>query len=184
MRRKSQPHHKLDLHETYTSVEKLIYKQAWFQAQRWDISFDEALSECNDAFMRAFYKRYDDRRGMKFSTLLQMLIQFRFRTIQHRKNKAEKGIIFVELEEELVGSVPVNPAEVFSEKVEGLTADGREILRLLLETPGELKGIVKPEVLLRHAEIYLRKQGVTSSKHIKEACEEVRSVFAQVWSPV
>lgn len=178
MKAKSQARHSLKLEQTYEEVKKLIFQQAWRMAKRHEMPFDDALSECNDAFMRAFHNRYDEKRGMKFSTFLQFLIQCRFRTIQYRGNK--RRIDMIPLDDSLVAYAPPVHTRC-TDVVHTLSSDAQTIVKLLLDTPKELVETAVPESLLTRAMRFAHFHGIPK-ENLNEACEEIRSAFSQVWA--
>ena len=170
--------------ELFASVEKLLYQQAWAAAQRYKIPYNEALSECYWDFVRASNGRFKEDRGVKFSTFLQYLCMRHFQTIQRKRAKQAARCIEVELNEETVGAAPERHSPCL-EAVEGLSAEAREIVGLLLETPAEVVDVwrpVKPQQLLSRVKRYLQRKRGYSKKRLEEAHEEIQTTFRNIWA--
>jgi hypothetical protein len=173
-----------NLDELFASVEKLLYKQAWAAVAKYGIAFEDALSECHLAFVKAT-KQFQEGRGTKFSTFLQLKCQWHFLTLASQSKRAPH-FVEIELNEELVGVAPVQHSPCL-EAVEGLSSEAREIVGLLLETPAEILGVwspIKPKQLLRRVKRYLQRKRGYSKARLEKAHEEITNTFRQIWATV
>ena len=135
----------VDPEEVFPQVEKMIYSQAWKFAKQYPIPFEEARSNAYASFMEAC-ARYNPHRKAKFSTWCNFLIWCNLMTEVTRR--AKEPIVFVEIvDEEVAGAAPLL-SESFAELMEdvkaSLSEDAKTILSLLLETPADLLGGIRP----------------------------------------
>lgn len=155
--------HNMDIDTAYKDVEKLINKLAWKWHEKYFIEFEECKSECHVAFVTAF-RRFNPKRegGAKFSTLVQMICQFRLRRVVMNRVRGPK---WVALEEWTEGANTI-ATEICSESLllcNNLSEDAKEIVSLLFEMPADLRGFRKPmepnEYLMRIKEYLVKKRG-------------------------
>jgi hypothetical protein len=154
--------HKLDINRAYEDVEKLMQKLAWTWHKRYGVEYDLCISECHVAFVKAF-RRYDPKHPgrAQFSTVVQMICQFRLRRlIMDRCGE----IPFVPLEDWTEGAhyAPEMRSESLA-LVQDLSEDAKEIVSLIFEMPGDLRGFRRPmepkEYLARIKEYLVKKRG-------------------------
>jgi len=161
-------------------VQKMLYKQAWAAAARYDLPFDECLSECYWGFVRAVNWRYDANGGLKFSSEVFLINAWRFKTRLRRQVREAERFPLAELNEETAGFAPADRSECL-EAVEGLSEEAREIVGLLLETPQELlEDLPTPKQLLKRVKLYLQRQG-RHKRDLARAQEEIQQTFRAIW---
>lgn len=177
------PMHRREINRLYVETEKLMYKLAWGAAARYGWNYKECLSECHAQFVRAVNGFYRPSRGMKFSSFLYQLCQWRFTTMRMKETQKAIRMPIVEVDEEKLSSILKAPAqhspclEAFGE----LSRDAREIVALLVETPEEiLEEVTTAKQLLCRVKEYLRKRG-RSKKRLKDAHREIQTTFRTVW---
>jgi len=162
-------------------VQKMLYKQAWDAAARYDLPFDECLSECYWGFVRAVNWRFDASRGLKFSSEVFLINSWRFKTRLRRQVRETERFPLAELNEETAGFAPPERSECL-EAVEGLSEEAREIIELLLETPQELlEDLPTPKQLLKRVKQYLQRQG-HHKRDLARAEEEIEQTFRAIWA--
>lgn len=171
-------HHRLNINQTYESVKNMLYQQAWRMAARHNMTFEESLSECHAEFVKLFHGYFDDRRGMKFSTRLQMGIGHRSLNIGMKRAKRQEH--WVPLEEEHVGFAP-DTRSVCLEALGDLSKDAQTVVKLLLNTPAEIVGVTTPKSLLRKTVQFMQAQGYHKER-VDAACIEVRQAFTHIWA--
>lgn len=172
--------HKLDPQEAFDGVQKLLFKLAWATHHQYGVPYDDCLSECYYAFVKAFNWRYDPKMGTKFSTQVCTIAKWRLRSLTRKQRLAP---VTEELNEETAGFAASMRSECL-EVVEGLSGDAREIVSLLLETPREIIGlgeVTSPKRLLSGVKAYLRQKGYTRDR-LNEAEEEITAAFTGVWA--
>jgi hypothetical protein len=164
-----------------TDVQKMLYKQAWDAAARYNLPFDECLSECYWGFVRAVNWRFDASKGLKFSSEVFLINAWRFKTKQRRELRDAERFPLVELNEETAGFAVADRAECL-EAVEGLSEEAREIVGLLLDTPKELlEDLPTPKQLLKRVKAYLQRRG-HHKRDLLRAQEEITRTFRAVWA--
>lgn len=170
--------------DTYADVEQMLNKLAWHFSKSYGMDFDECKSEANYAYMMA-YENWDSTRGCLFSThvyncayyALQELrrtnakISSRAKTnyIGSSRQETEKGFDCPEKEPSLIMSL-----------VGELDDDAKIILRMFLETPGELAKVIRqrnPSKVRAGLWKYMKECGwsmgqyVSGMENIKEALQ-------------
>lgn len=174
---------KQNIDRSLTDVEKLLYKQAWKAAARYNLSFEEALSECHWLFVRACNGQYDPSRGAKLSTFLTMKIHFHFKTLNHKQRTQTQRFPLIEIDEDLAGAAPARHSPCL-EATDGLSEEAQEIIRLLLETPAELVDVWEPSTprkLLRRVKAHLCRRG-RSQEQLEQAQKEIETTFRSIWA--
>jgi hypothetical protein len=167
----------------FQSVEKLLCKQAWTASNRYGIPFDAALSECHQVFMKAT-EQFQEGRGTKFSTFLQLKLQWHFLTLARKHIQRATRFAEMELNEEVVGAAPEQHKPAL-EAVDGMSSEAQEIIEMLLETPAELLGVwdpVRPKQLLARVKLYLRSKHGYSKRRLEEAHKEIQTTFRAIWA--
>lgn len=177
--------HNMDIDATYKDVEKLINKLAWRWHEKYFVDFDDCKSECHVAFLTAF-RRFDPKRkgGAKFSTLVQMICQFRLRRMIMER---VQGPRWVALEEWTEGANTI-ATEIRSESLalcHDLSDDAKEIVSLIFEMPGDLKGFRRPmepkDYLMRIREYLVKKRG-RKEYRVNRATTEIRQTLRAAWA--
>lgn len=152
-------------------VEKMLYSLAWKTSNAYPVSFEEAKAEAYFAFMKAC-EQFDPKRGAKFSSWCY------FWTWTHLKTFVTKRTVdplcFVELDDDLTGEAPPERSE-FMESLADLSEDAKEIISLLLETPGEILelGAPTPKRILKRVKDYLVERKGKKWLHVEVAVEEI-----------
>jgi hypothetical protein len=161
-------------------VEKMLHQRAWRTAQTTMVPYEEALSECHNSFMNAC-RLYKPDKGQKFSSYCYFVVAMEMKSLITRRTndplpKSE------EIQEELVGEAPAERWHGL-ELLEDLSGDAKEILRLLLETPGELLGgkPSEPGQLYQKVKWHLRDKGGTLEEFL-HADTEIRSRLQEAWA--
>ena len=127
--------------ETYHDVEKMLFKLSHEYAARYYVPFEEVISEARIHFMKAYHWYHTRHKSKaKFSSFAYFIVanqlttyfrnQYRHRTVEYHETMQDT--------EETVLPYPFR-AELDSE----LTADARDVVRLILDTPEELRAVMK-----------------------------------------
>jgi hypothetical protein len=176
--------HRLNIDRAYEDVEKLMHGLALRWHRRYSVPLEECRSECHVAFCKAF-RRYDPnhKSGAQFSTVVQMICQFRLRRLIMDRCKA---IPFVPLEEWTEGAhyAPEARSESLA-LVQDLSDDAKEIVSLLFEMPGDLKGFrrpMEPKEYLKRIKEYLVKKRGRSEWHVNRAAGELERTLRAAWA--
>lgn len=111
----------------------MLYKLAW-KAKTPRFSYEEAQSEAFLAFMLACYS-YDPGRGALFSSWCYFKVWTHLKS--HKAKLAKDRLVFMELNEELVGAVPAC-RRIFLEMLDDLSGDAREMISLMTNPPKEV----------------------------------------------
>ena len=170
---------KVDMEEAYASVEKMLFKLSWDTHHTYGIPFDECLSECHFAFVKALNWRFNPNKGTKFSTQVCTIAKWRLRSLARRQRLA---VVCLELDEQTAGAAPPQYSACL-EVVEGLSEDAKEIIALLLDTPIDIlwDSPSTPKRLLTAVKDYLIEEG-RCRKCLKLAHQEIEAAFREVWS--
>lgn len=166
-----------DPNKLYAEVEKLLYSLAWTTSKTYYVPFDECLSECNYAFVKAFNWRYDPKKGTKFSTQVATIAKWRLRSLVRTRTLT---IPTLELNEEIAGFAPPDRSPCM-EAIEDLSKDAREILALLFETPADiLEEATTPKRLLSKVKQHLIDNG-SDRRRLELAHAEIATRLQHVW---
>lgn len=170
---------KLDPDVAFASVEKMLYSLAWRTAKTYGLQFEDCRSECYYAFVKALNWRYNPNKGTKFSTCVHTIAAWRLRNLVLDKINT---VPTVEVEEEMLGAAPPERSESL-ELIDDLSDDAKEIIELLLETPGEILGQAPTPVnqLLNKVKNYLVNQG-KCRKDLNKAHLEIQTRFTEAWA--
>jgi len=167
-------------------VQDLAYRLAWDAAAQYNWPFDECLREAYWQFMKA-YRYYDPAKGTKFSTFYSMIYKWQIKSRIKEMGKRHARLPQIEFKENLRGVLKLKaPADRSPclDAVGDLSADAREIVQLLVETPEELlKGVLEPHWLFNQVKKYLINHKGYSKERFLEATEEIRAAFHEVWKP-
>lgn len=164
----------------FAQVEKMLYKLAWDHAKAHNLDFNECLSECHWAFVRALNGKYDPSRGTKFSTYVHFLARCRLMSLNMDKRRQ---VVYDELEEELCGYAPPETTEVH-DIISELSSDAQTMAALLLEAPQELLGELadlSPKRLLSVVKTYLRDIGHTRAS-VNRTQQELKTALQLAWA--
>ena len=118
--------------ETYNDVESLIFKLCHKYSKQYGGSIDDLYSEACELFTEAYY-RFDNSKGVQFSTYIYRTIWLGLRT--HSKHKNE----FATLEDVEAYFIESNQTSIdFAELKKTLPRDARKLLMICTETPAVL----------------------------------------------
>lgn len=160
----------------FPKVEKMLYSLAWKFSNQYPLTFEEARSEAYYGFMRAC-QDYDPARG-KFSTWVYYWAWCRLKDVVMKA--AKDPLDFMEINDDILGGAEP-PKSMAMECLDDLSSDARELVDLLLETPGELVGLaLGPERYLKRVKDYMVKNGWSRSR-IEKAVTEAQMTFRSAW---
>jgi len=157
----------------------MLYSLAWRCANTYPVPFDEAKSEAYYAFMRAC-NDFNPSRGAKFSSWCYFWVWTHLKTFVTKRTV--DPLTFMDINEELVGAAPPQRSESM-EMIEDLSADAKEIISLLIETPAEILGgcPVPAKQLLNKVKKYLVEQG-KDRRAVERAQQEITLRFREAWA--
>jgi len=166
-------------------VQDLIYKLAWDAATQYNWPFDECLREAYWQFMKA-WQYYDPAKGVKFSTFYTMIFKWQIKSRIKELGKRHARLPQIEFQENLRGVLKLKAPAARSPCLDAagdLSADAREIVQLLVETPEELlEGVLHPHWLLNRVRRFLINHKGYSGQRFREATEEIGAAFREVWA--
>lgn len=183
----------------YLEVQDFLRKLAWKFVARYNVPFEEAMREANWGFVQAVQK-YDPNRGAKFITFVgftannRLMDWIMYRAKQPEMVNIEEAVPFLFLEEtelfrtsDCVSEIPAHAPAQRSESldmIEDLSTDAREIISLLIESPGELLGSAPATArqLLHKVKRYLVEQKGRNKKRIDEATLEIQTRLREGWA--
>jgi len=169
--------HKLNAEIAFAQVEKMLYKLAWDAARAYKLEYEDCLSECYYAFVKAFNWRYDASKGTKFSTVVFTIAKWRLQNLMRTRNSQAP---MEELNEETAGFAPITRS-VALEILGDLSEDAQEIVLLLVNTPPEIAAeVTTPKRLLSKVKQHLREQG-RSKQDLEQAHLEIEVTFQALW---
>lgn len=163
----------------FAQCEKMLYKLAWRAVETYGLTFSEALSEVGYGFVKAFNWRFKPGRGHKLSTCACSIASWRLHQLVIDRTTAMPT---VEIDDELVGHAPATHSPSL-EIVEEMSADAKEIIHLLLETPAEILGQAPVPIthLLKRVKAYLVSKG-RSKDALDIAHSEIKQRFQEAWA--
>lgn len=162
----------LDPEQAYANVKLLLFKLAWATHHKYGIPYEECLSECHLAFVKALNWRHDPTKGTKFTTTVCNIAKWRLRSLVIGKAEAEP---VVEINEEMLGEAPATFTDM-RDLMSDLPQDARLLVDMLLETPAELIGLsMTPRQLLRNVKALLIKHHGKTKQQVDDACAAVRA---------
>jgi len=180
-RLKSQVKYAVDPIVEFPKVEKILYKVAWNFSQNYPITFEECKSEAYYAFMKAC-EDYKPERGQKFSSWAYYWAWCKLKDLVMRRSA--EPLDFMEINEELLGAAP--PAQIESlELIDDLSADAKEIISLLVESPAELISLGAPmtaKQLMKKVKEYLVEECGKDKKVVEAAHKELQTRFQTAWA--
>jgi len=170
---------KMDPELAFEEVKDMLYKLAWTTHYTHGLPFETCKSECYFAFVKAYNWRYDPTKGTKFSTCVYGIAKWRMRNLI-RERMSE--IPMLEINEEVAGAAPPERSESL-ELIDDLSADAKEIIQLILETPAEILGHSPVPIshLLGRIKAYLEKRG-RPRRALNEAHREIQQRFQEAWA--
>lgn len=138
----------------YQDYEKSIKKLVWYYCKRSRFSFDELLSEANIGFLKAV-DTYDENKSC-FHTYLIVVVGNRIKNYINQKEPIFNDDV------NLVSSNR-NPEQEcsFRNLIENLSAEAREVVDTVLNTPGEMIELVKEMTSNRQGKMHLYKTTIT-----------------------
>ena len=182
----------------------MLYALAWKFARAYGMTFEEARSEASAGFMKAC-NNYRPKKGTKFSSWCYFVVWGYLKS--HIMQRAKDPLIFIEINEELLGSAPVQRSEKalrlldrmpfngsiadsFStllmecpremlDATESLSSEAQELLNLFWECPREIiSARAHPEQVQQARQAHQRKHG----KHKTErAFQEIRTALREAF---
>lgn len=162
----------------YPKVEKMLLKLVWKFTEEYPISFEEALSEAYNAFVKACYT-YKPERGTKFSSWCYFVVWGNLKTAIMKRT--EDPLVFVEINEDLMGAAPPEIAPCL-EVVDLLSPNARRLVELILDPPPPIRGkAMAPSRLAKRVRDYMIRQGI-SRKAVEEAFKEVQQALRAFWN--
>jgi hypothetical protein len=167
--------------EAFPKVEGIIHKLAWKCAQSYPVTFEEARSEAYLAFLKACAD-YKPERGAAFASWCYFWIWTDLKTWITKRSK--DPLVPSEITEEMVGFAPETDkltAETM-DALEELSADAREIVSLLLETPAEIVASVKTlRQLVAGVKKMLIAKGRTKEQ-VDNSYAEIETTLRKAWA--
>ena len=167
----------VDPEEVFPQVENIIYQLAHRFSKAYPISFDECLSEGYWAFMEAC-GRWDPKRKAKLSSFVYFITWCKLKNLVIKRSK--EPLEFVEIKEEMLGEAPLDKSRVM-ELIEDLSEDAKEIVGLLIETPGELVGVeMTPKQFFKKVKDYMLQPESPhwlTKRDVRKAQKELRNRF-------
>lgn len=169
----------LDHERAFRDMEKMLYKLAWTYHKTYNLDFNECLSECHWAFVKAVNWRWNPKKGTKLSTTVYTIAQWRLKNLRIAKMRQPQ---LLEINEEIVGAAPETRSEAL-EIAEGLSEDAREIVELLVNTPAELlrDAPVPLNHLVSRVKRHLAKKGRNKTR-LEKAHREIVQCFQAAWA--
>lgn len=161
--------------ETYQDVQRLLYKLAHKAARRYQLPFEDMLSEAHRCFMLAFGK-YDGSRGASFVTYVYFVVHHQLATSAQKESPHRNHL---EVKEEICGTVDPEGSFV-GDLIASLDSDARMVVELLLRPPEELSrshgdvGVSRPHHLLSSLRAWLQSHEGWSKERTDVAVDEVR----------
>lgn len=167
----------------FEEVEPLLYKLAWKFANDYPYpSKEEMFLECRSIAYRDFMDacaKYKPKRNTSFSSYVYMRAWYGMKS--HITERTKDPLVPMELNDDLTGAAPhyFNAAEM----VEDLSADAKEIVSLILETPQDLLGGVPTTArqLMRRVKDYMIKHRGRTEEQINQAHIELRVRFSEIF---
>lgn len=168
--------------ESYEDVEGILktLAESHRKASKGLLTFEEALSDANEAFMRA-YSSYDG--SAKFATWVWQTVSYRLLEVRRQAaHKARVNRSRVEGYADYVAHAVTGESRRLRESLEELAGDARVVVGLVLDTPEEVlaaadaKGGRPPQVRKAITD-HLRSIGWTIAR-VKEAFEEISFVLS------
>ena len=162
----------------YSKYEKCIQKLVWRYVKQSRFDYDELLSEANLGFLHAVETFDKNKSGMHTHCFI---------TVNGRLQKycAKPERIESDLDE--LASPTLNPEQnaIFSDLIENLSKEAREVVETILETPKEMIELVKEMSASRQGHMHVYRSNVTryfkdlgwKRKKILKAYSEIRSTF-------
>lgn len=167
--------------EMFPLVENMIYRLSWNTSQTYPITFEEARSEAYTAFL-CCCQDFKPEKGMKFSSACYYWVWTILKDLVMKRSADPHS--FIQEEKDLVaiaGGKETLRADSL-DLVEDLSGDAQEMIKLLVETPGELlEGVGTPKQLLSKVKNHLIKQGRERSR-IEKAHIEIRTRLQESWA--
>lgn len=156
----------------------MLFKLASVASATHGLDYDECLRECYWAFVKAVNWRWDPTKGTKLSTTVYTIAKWRLKNLKRARDMA---IPTLELNEEIATAPPLRAESL--ELIDDLSADAREILDLILETPGEVLGRSPVPVrhLVKRIKEYLSKKG-RDQRALESAHRELQECFRTAWA--
>jgi len=168
----------VDPDEELPKVEKLIFDLAWKFTKTYPIDFQEARREAYYAFVRACYD-YNPSRGTKFSSWVYTWVWCHLKTLITKRTV--EPLVFIEVKDEIFGEAAPDRSPTL-DMIGDLSEDAKEIIKLLLETPGELLGSAcTPKQLLHKVKNYLVGKGRPKAE-VDKAHKEIVQKFREAWA--
>lgn len=153
--------------QVFPQVEGLLRHLARQATLNWPSLFQDALSEAHWSFMRAC-GQFDPCRGAKLSTWIAFRVSMDLR--RWRMRLAKEASILTSIPEDY--DPPAKTKSDFPfDLIEELSEDAKEIVSLILESPGELAEEMTGRELLQAVRRYLMRQGWNAwrfERHRKE----------------
>lgn len=169
----------MDPETAFQGVEKMLYGLAWKCHRTYGVPYEDALSECYYAFVKALNWRWKPGKGTKFSTTVQNIAQWRLKSLIINRANA---VPTCELEDHMVGEAKPVRAESL-ELICDLSEDAKDIVALICETPAEILGAspVPVKQLVSRIKRYLEEQGRERQK-LDAAHRELQLRFREAWA--
>jgi len=169
---------KIDPATEHPKVQNMLFKLVWKFSQEYPISFEDALSEANFAFVKACYD-YDPSRGSKFSSWCYFSVWTHLKTVVMKRTT--DPLVCVEINDDLLGAAPPEVAPSL-EVIELLSPNARRLVELILEPPPPIRGQqVTPRQLVKRIKDYMITQGL-SKKAVEEAFKEAQQTLRAFWN--
>jgi len=164
--------------EEFPKVEKMLYNLAWKFTNTYPIDFEEAKREAYYAFVRACYD-YNPARETKFSSWAYTWVWCHLKTLITKRTT--DPLTFIEVKEEIFGEAAPERSPTL-DMIDDLSEDAKEIIGLLLETPGELIGskMTPRQFLYKVKEILVR--GGKPKERVDKAHKEICEKFQAAWA--
>jgi len=159
----------------YKNYEGLIKKIAFSWSQTTGIDSDEFISEANEEFVLSS-GRFDETRGVKFSTYLYKNVNLRCKTLWIKRMKNSNR--FVCVDEKTSGTETIEKQIRVKEWSKTLSKESQFIIGIIFETPRAIIDLSlknnKPKLTKKLIQEYLRSVG-WNWKDIRSSFKEIDS---------
>jgi hypothetical protein len=157
--------------------QKMIYRIAWSFHFSTGVEWEELVSEAYLAWCKNESK-YDENRGIKFSTFMYLVIQNHLNNyvaLLKRKNPSLNNHVDL-MEDMLIGDM-VEREVMFRECLEDLGRDGKTICKIIFSSPSEFVHPLRPKKSRGLVQDHLRKAGM-SWEQIWTGFREIKGMLA------
>lgn len=177
MKKLTQVQNGIDPTVEFPKVEKMLYQLAWKTSEAYSIPFEECKAEAYYGFMKAC-GLYRPDKGNKFSSWVYFITWAVLKDMVIGRSK--DPLTFVELEDDCLGAAAPERAACL-EVLDSLSAEARELVEMLLESPKEVWGqVTTPHQLLAKVKDHMIWWG-QSPERVKAAIQEITVALRTYW---